>query len=755
MQHLSHQLVIIKFTLKKPEFTPFHSSSQKIVGRHTLVKTVRMRLGLLSLLIFMWVSNGFAQNISRSPELNSTLDSVVKEIHAGDYTSAEQWLTKARAQLGNDLHTLDNFRFLYKEGSFYLSTWQLDKANLALLKCMELARASGDSSSLMKVNALMGHLKSEQGLYGSSLAYNQIAISYFNEPDSLPYYALLMNIAIPLAKTETQKSLQYVLAGKDFYERNNLYHELGLAYNNIGEIYREEFQEFDIAEMHYRKAMMINQKNGFNTGLAANYLNLALNFNESQQVDSSLKYIDLVLKLRESMGDVGGMAIVYNTLGVINLFNGNEEAAKDAFIQTVKISEEHAIYPGMYHGNRGLGQTYLKMGAHSMAKRYFKLSLQIAQSLNAESLIADSYTSLYEIEKEDGNFKDALYYFEKYSAYEDSLDKKESANEIAELKIRYETDLANKENIILKADKLSQKAELEQQRITTISLWVGIALILLLTSILFIGFIKRSKMLKKEAALHQKLQCQHETLHAQKEELKELNDFKNSILSVLGHDLRAPLTNISSLVDLINAGDIDQKEFAHLTRHLDQETKAGLISLQNILMWSQDKAENGKPQIENVSVSLVVDECLKSCQRQIEDKSLQISTEWDYARIISADKNQFKSIVLNLLTNAIKFSPVGGKIVLRTNKTSEGISFSVINAGEPISKHLIENISDGTKITSKYGTLGEKGTGIGLRIVSDFAKLHGGYLKLQPFENTGNEAIVFFPFRSTHIRAIA
>ena len=696
-----------------------------------------------------------SQNTDRSPELNSTLDSVMKKINAGDYTSAEQWLSAARVQLDYEPNEKDYFRFRYKEGLLYLSRWQLDKANPILLECLELARKSGDSSHLMMANAVMAELKSGQALYGASIVYGQTALSYFNGTDSLPYYALLMNLSIALQKKDTQKSLQSAVAGKNFYEREKRYLELGMTLNNIGEIYREQFKEYDMAEKHYRNSMAINQKHGFNAGLAANYLNMALTYKENNQIDSSLKYIDLALTLRSSMGDVGGMAIVYNTLGRINLSSGDADAAKKAFFQTIKISKEHAIYPGLYHGNRGLGETYFQMGAHTLAKKYLTISLQVAKHLKAETLIADSYISLYEIEKEDGNFKGALNYFETYSAYADSLRMKENENELAELKTRYETDLANRENMILKADQLSQSAEIKQHRLTAIGLWVGLGLVLFISSVLFFGYIRRSKMLKKEATLHQKLQNQHQTLQLQKEELKELNNLKNSIFSVLGHDLRAPLTSISSLVSLMNSGDLEMEEFANLTRHLDEETKAGLISLQNILEWSQGKAENGKLQIEDLSVSLIVDECLKSSKRQIENKELRVSTQWDYARIIQADKNQFKSIVLNLLSNAIKFSPQGEKIVLQTHKNSEGISFSVRNAGESVSEELIESINSGTNISSIRGTLGEKGTGIGLRIVSDFAKLHGGYLKLQPGETGGNEAIVFFPFRSSELRVSA
>jgi len=578
-------------------------------------------------------------------------------LNSGNYTSVEYWLSEARRLLDPDHSEMDYLRLRYTEASLYLSNWQFDKANPILLECLELANKTGDSSKVLMMNSSMSVLKSEQGLHGASLAYGQKALSYFNCDDSLTYYSLLLNLTNVVRDRDTQKSLQDALACKNYFERNKAYSELAMTLNNIGELYRDSFKEHEMAEKHYRESIAINQTHGYNGGLAKNYLNMALNFNENRQVDSSLKYINLALMLRTNMGDVGGMAIVYNNLGRIHLFNGNVKAAREAFSKSVQISEENAIYPGLYHGNLGLAKTYAQLGARTMAKQYFNLALQIAKQLNILRLIADAYKNLCEIEKLDGNYKAALGYFEEYSAYSDSLSIRENQSEYAELKTQYEADLAQKENMILRANQLSQSAELERQRYIAIGLWVVLGLVLVISLLLFIGYYKRSKLLKKEATLHQKLQSQHHTVQLQKEELKELNELKNSVFSVLGHDLRAPLTSISSLVSLMNSGDLEQEEFIDLTRYLDQETKAGLISLQNILVWSQAKMGSGKPQVEDLSVALIVDECLKSSRRQIEDKKLIVDTRWEYARIVPADKNQFKSIVSNLLSNAIKFSP--------------------------------------------------------------------------------------------------
>jgi len=716
-----------------------------------------MRSIILLFLTFIFINEGYTQETDRSPEVKAAIDSVAKYLDIGDFTEAEQWLEEARARLGTNPDGRDYFNLRYNEGILLLKKWQLESAEPILMECLELARHSADSSQLVMANAVMSQLKAEQSLHGASIVYGNEALSYLqSSDDSLHYYALTSNISISyMHDHDIEKSLQYAIAAKDFYKREGRYLELGLTLNNIGELYREQLKDDKMAERHYRQAIAMNKSHGFKSGLASNYLNLGLTFDSFQQRDSALYYFKLSEKIRLEIGDVGGHAMVHNALGQLNLRNGDIEAAKDAFLETIRISNEHKIYPGLFYGNSGLGKAYFKSGAYNGAKKYFGKALDTAEDLDSKVMIADSHKSLYELEREIGDFKAALNHFEAYSSYSDSIRMKESENEFAELKTLYETDLAHTENKLLKANQASQNAEIKRQQIASFGLWSLLGLVLVITLILYIGYTRRSKSLKKEAALRQELQTHYNTVQRQKEELNELNDLKDKIFSVLGHDLKAPLTSISSLINLMNSGDIEPDEFATLTQHLDKETKAGLISLQDILVWSQAKAGNGKIDIEKLSVSSVVNECLKNSQRQIENKELQVSTNWDHAQSIQADKNQFKSIAFNLISNAIKFSPKGGKIIVRTFKDSIGGYFTVRNEGEGISEELISKINNSHKVISKRGTQGEKGTGVGLRIVSDFAELHGGYLKFRAVETGGTEVEVFFPSQKSSLKVSA
>lgn len=705
-----------------------------------------MRITLLLYLSYFLINGVQSEASHRSPDLKAAVDSLSKHSDIGNFTKAEQWLDKAYQLLGNEPHPKDYFQLRYNEGYLLLKKRQLDAAEPILMECLSLARQSADRKQLVIANAVMSHLKAQQSLYGASIVYGNEALSGLTSEDSLQYYGLTSNISIAYMHIrETEKSLQYALAAKDYYERENLYRELALCLNNLGELYREYFNDIEMAEKHYRHAIAINKSHGYLGGLSENYLNLALTFDGNNQIDSALYYALLAKKLRLDIGDVGGLAVVYNALGQISMHKGDMPAAQKAFSETVRLSKEHQITPGLYFGNLGLGELHFKSGGYSLAKNYFERALATAKELDSKAMIASCYKSLYDLELEDGDFKMALTHFEAYSAYTDSVRMMENENQVAGLKTQYEIDLANSENRLLKANQASQNAELEGQRMMFIGLWILLGLVLIITVILYISHGRRSKSLKKEATLRKELEAQYHTVQLQKEELKELNELKNNIFSVLGHDLKTPLNNISSLVSLMKSGDLKQKEFIGLTSHLDQETKAGLVTLKNILNWSQAKTGNGKLVIKELAVASIVSEYLNNNNRQIEQKKLQIITHWNEAQTLMADENQFTSIVFNLLSNAIKFSPVGATIHVRTLKNEKGTFFIVQNEGASISVQLIEKLNSREVIDSQRGTMGEKGTGIGLRIVNDFVMLHGGHLKFGQVKTGGTEVEVFFP----------
>src|SRR5690606_23241355 len=132
-----------------------------------------------------------------------------------------------------------------------------------------------------------------------------------------------------------------------------------------------------------------------------------------------------------------------NALGQISLKNGDIEAAKKAFSETLRLSTEHQIPPGLYYGNIGLGDLHFKNGANSLARNYFERALATAKELDIKPMIVSCYKYLYDLERQDGDFKTALMHFEAYNAYSDSVSMMQNEDEVAGLKTQYEIDLAN------------------------------------------------------------------------------------------------------------------------------------------------------------------------------------------------------------------------------------------------------------------------------------------------------------------------
>ena len=223
---------------------------------------------------------------------------------------------------------------------------------------------------------------------------------------------------------------------------------------------------------------------------------------------------------------------------------------------------------------------------------------------------------------------------------------------------------------------------------------------------------------------------------------------KSEFLANMSHELRTPLNAIIGFSEMINAGyfgelNDKQKERIHdinlCGSHLLQ-----LIS--DILEFS--KGEAGKLELNEEEMSLpeIMDECVRIISEKARGKhiTIELSVEESLPMIV-ADKRKIRQILLNLLTNAIKFTPDSGTIILDAHKDSRtsNIEFSVKDTGIGIPEHEIQ------KALSVFGQVhrsqSHEGTGLGLPLCKMFAELHGGSLGLTSKVGEGTRVAVTLP----------
>jgi signal transduction histidine kinase len=204
---------------------------------------------------------------------------------------------------------------------------------------------------------------------------------------------------------------------------------------------------------------------------------------------------------------------------------------------------------------------------------------------------------------------------------------------------------------------------------------------------------------------------------------------KDKLISIISHDIRGPVVMINSglnmLEDMHNLDDENKQIFDELKKR--SNSTVSLIN--NLLVWSRSQTNQIK-----FSPTPIKSEKLKSMFEAITEidsnKNISIELSINETAEVIADPNMLEAILRNLFSNAVKFTPSGGKITAGCKKTSMGMEFFVENSGLGISEDVKKRILEGESFTL-LGTEKEIGHGLGLQIVREFVMHHGSTLEIE------------------------
>jgi two-component system sensor histidine kinase/response regulator len=226
--------------------------------------------------------------------------------------------------------------------------------------------------------------------------------------------------------------------------------------------------------------------------------------------------------------------------------------------------------------------------------------------------------------------------------------------------------------------------------------------------------------------------------------LKVANESKTRLLSILSHDLRSPFNSISSYLETLNKYELSLEERKFLERNLLDETKNMQVMLHNLLSWTKSQMDDGMSiNIARLNLYEVLEESLLVPQAAAAIKSITIDTQVDPSLDLYADLNMLKLVIQNLVNNAIKFTPVGGKIQISSSRDQDRVKLHIADNGIGISKDLQDNLFT-FHATSTYGTNNEKGVGLGLILCKEYVEMQNGQISFISLPGNGTEFTLEF-----------
>lgn len=232
----------------------------------------------------------------------------------------------------------------------------------------------------------------------------------------------------------------------------------------------------------------------------------------------------------------------------------------------------------------------------------------------------------------------------------------------------------------------------------------------------------------------------HLELRAREKELKDLNNTKDTLLSVISHDLKTPFFNIMGIGELLlnDYQEYDENTIKELIGNMVDASRVSHILLDNLLNWTRIQTGKIIYEPEVVDVEELVKENLAFVHSQAKNKEVTCTYKLSGKIEVYADLNMFHTIVRNLVTNAIKYTPRGGKVEVSVEKGKKKATITVRDTGVGIPAERLESILNLTEFTTTPGTEMETGSGFGLILTREFVEKNKGEMSIESAVGEGS-----------------
>jgi len=222
--------------------------------------------------------------------------------------------------------------------------------------------------------------------------------------------------------------------------------------------------------------------------------------------------------------------------------------------------------------------------------------------------------------------------------------------------------------------------------------------------------------------------------------LEEANNTKDKFFSIIAHDLKNPFNTLIGYSDILKSEfrEYGQNEiYQHLSTIYETSVK-GYNLLENLLKWSQ--TQTNKIEFEPVKINLfeIVQNCVDDIEHQSQFKDIEVHNDIPKTYNIIADENLLKTILRNLINNAVKYTPRNGFVAISSEKDETSFVVSVKDSGVGMTEKELQNLFKIDQVYSKPGTDKEKGSGLGLVLCKEFVEKHGGEIWVESDLDTGS-----------------
>lgn len=235
------------------------------------------------------------------------------------------------------------------------------------------------------------------------------------------------------------------------------------------------------------------------------------------------------------------------------------------------------------------------------------------------------------------------------------------------------------------------------------------------------------------------------------EKLWALNESKNRILATVVHDLRSPIQSIQGAMTVmkLQLDDALNQQDKELFGMINQSCDKTINLINELLEISVLEDENYKLPLEAIHINEFIEDATQLLKTRAAEKGLSFELKLAETEkvVLDINKQKFVRVIENLVSNALKFTPSGGKIKIETFTTEANLLLWISDTGIGIPEALLSSIFNKFSKARRLGLQGEKSTGLGMSIVKQIIELHQGQIEVESIENEGTTFKIILPKR--------
>jgi signal transduction histidine kinase len=219
-----------------------------------------------------------------------------------------------------------------------------------------------------------------------------------------------------------------------------------------------------------------------------------------------------------------------------------------------------------------------------------------------------------------------------------------------------------------------------------------------------------------------------ENLKVQSDELRNLNDFKDRVLSILAHDLRTPLSQLQGVLGLVDKA-ISEDELRLAIHQIGKQMGKTVELSNNLLLWARSQMSGFQTKATELNIYEIIKNKISFFQSSADEKQITLINAVTPGIDFRSDENILNLLIHNLIYNAIKFSRAGDSITVFTNLNSNRLVIAVADTGVGMTSEEVQAVL-GNAVYTRRGTANESGTGLGLKICKDLIQRINGQMQI-------------------------